>query len=729
MRSCTGLSDLIMNKIKSFLADIFHNEKYIPAAFVVTGLLFFCAALGFDYTGLDDEYLILGKNRELRGLDIISLFRSDFFLIGGGVQGLFYRPLALLPWVLAAKAAGPALWLYHLENIVLHTAAAVSFYFLLKKTGASVFNSVFATALFMLQPAGAAIAGFTPNLSYPLLLTLLNLSFISGINYLERREKTALALHILFFIAGMFTLETALGFIPVFLFYAFFVYGESDSENSVRHSGKGSVKAALTACCFYLAVFVIWFAVRRAATGGAMPDRSFSVIWNNFPALFAALQNFFFPFSVKPLSSAAFSAGIIPGVLAAAALLYMPFSGFVRNIKMFNFGVIFFLFFLLPSLLSGYEFNNMPHRVYIPSAGLLIALSEIEWRRLIPARFIPVAAVTVLTVFVCSSLSLLFCYRDVETFWNRVVKDNPHSETAHMQLVTIYHDEARYQEAAKASFDFIQTAPENRIARSWYAVNLGLSGLYEQAEEKFRSFLNATPDDTNLRTAYAEFLVDRERNKEAEREYRKAIENAPENPYVRFSYGNYLLSVRQWQAAEKELRAALDFIMRTPRGTFAALNSYKFLDQWRENLAIVILERVRTEIRSGGRTPADISKDINEAVNLSPSAAVYEKGADMLLAEKDYKGAIKMYSTAMEMEPSRSSAALGAGVASVYSGDLKGAARYFNIALEVDPEHRQAKLYLDEVARRIYAMEAGRDSNKFRTAATRTSETGSSEHK
>ena len=101
----------------------------------------------------------------------------------------------------------------------------------------------------------------------------------------------------------------------------------------------------------------------------------------------------------------------------------------------------------------------------------------------------------------------------------------------------------------------------------------------------------------------------------------------------------------------------------------------------------------------------------------------------MLLAEKDYKGAIKMYSTAMEMEPSRSSAALGAGVASVYSGDLKGAARYFNIALEVDPEHRQAKLYLDEVARRIYAMEAGRDSKKNMTTVPRTSETGLSEHK
>ena len=83
----------------------------------------------------------------------------------------------------------------------------------------------------------------------------------------------------------------------------------------------------------------------------------------------------------------------------------------------------------------------------------------------------------------------------------------------------------------------------------------------------------------------------------------------------------------------------------------------------------------------------------------------------------------------MEMEPSRSSAALGAGVASVYSGDLKGAARYFNIALEVDPEHRQAKLYLDEVARRIYAMEAGRDSKKNMTTVPRTSETGSSEHK
>ena len=735
MRSGTGLLGLIMDKVKSFFWEIFHNEKYIPVALAIAGLLFFYAAAGFDYTGLDDEYLIFARNRDLRGLGIVSLFRNDFFLVGGDVPGLFYRPLALLPWAAAAKAAGAALWIYHLENIFLHIAAAVSFYFLLKKLGNSVLNSFFASALFMFQPAGAAIAGFTPNLSYPLLLALLNLSFISGIDYLKRRRKLSLFLHIIFFVAGMFTLETALGLIPVFLFYVFFVHGENEinamcgADSCSSAPDKGSMKAALTACCFYLAVFVMWFAARRAATGGGMPDRNFSVVWNNFPALFAAFQNFFLPFTVKPLSSVSFSAGIIPGILIAAAAVYMPFSGFVRSIKMFNFGIIFFLFFLLPSFLSGYEFNNMPHRVYIPSAGLLIALSQIEWRRIIPVKFILFSAAAVLTVFASSGLSLLFCYRDGETFWSRVLKDNPYSETAHMQLITLYHDEARYQEAAKAALDFIQIAPENRQARAWYAVNLGLAGLYVQAEEKFKSFLALAPDDADLRTAYAEFLSDLGRNSEAEREYRKTIEAAPEDAYARFSYGNYLLSLGKWAAAEKELRAALGCIMRTPKGTPEALKVYKFLQQCRDNLSIALLERAGTEIKRGGKAPEETMADINEAVMLSPIAAVYEKGAELLLSEKDYEGAIKMYSAALEISPSRSSAALGAGVACVYSGNLKGAARYFNIAAEADPENRQAQLYLTEVARRIYAEEAAEDSRKSLEAAAIPDKKASSKHK
>ena len=688
----------MMKKIISFFREQFDKSLLPVFALAAAAFLFYVPVLSFDYTWLDDIYLIFSRNSELRSFSFSDLLKQDFFLTGQSSSYLFYRPLALLPWIIAAKLAGTSLWIYHLENVLFHIAASLSLFALMRRVGISEKASFVAMATFLFSVTGAAIAGFVPNLSYPMLLSFINLSFISGINFLRGKKIRFLFSHLFFFMLGMFTLETAVGFVPVFIFYALFV---SSKEN--KSISMDSWKTAFGISALYAAVFMLWYALRKCAIGGGMPSRDFSLVLDNVPVFFSSLVNFFMPFFAKPLARASYRLfPVLPGIALTAVLAYLPFSKYVRNARIYCLGALFYLFFLAPSFMSVFEFNDMPHRLYIPSAGLLIMLSQVSWRKIIPAGAVPHFCIAVCFVSALCGGIFLRNYRNAETFWARAVKDNPGNISASRQLININYEQGNYAEAAKLAYILLQSSDGNPDARALYASNSGLAGMYGIAEENFRMLLNNYPENSSYRIAYAEFLDSSGEFEAAEKEYKKTFEKSDGYIYGHFSYGNFLFSSGRLKEAEREYREALRIFSEKP-GTIAYLNDFRFSRECRENLSYVLIEEAA---KSSDRIHA--AEILMEAAELNPSSMVYEKSADIMMSYENYAEAEALYRLAAEANDGNSSrAAAGAGVASTRSGNLKKAAYYFNVALEKDPGNRQAKIYLEKIAAMLYRQQDG----------------------
>ncbi|MBO4556831.1 MAG: tetratricopeptide repeat protein, partial [Elusimicrobiales bacterium] len=519
-----------------------------------------------------------------------------------------------------------------------------------------------------------------------------NLSFISGIDFLANKKIPFFISHLFFFMLAMFTLETALGFIPVFMFYAFFVF-----RKECKTISRESLRMASSVSVAYAAVFILWFIVRRSAIGGGMPERDISVIINNIPAFFSSLVNFFIPFAARPLAKASYSImPLLPGIAIVFVLAYLPFAGLVRNLRLYIIGLLFYLFFLMPSFMSGFEFNDMPHRIYVPSAGLLIMLSQVCWRRILPKKAIPAFCAAAVVFVSCCGVFFLLNYSNADIFWNRVLKDNPGNAAAYKQIININYEQGNYGQAAKTAYDFLEASGGDPDARVLYASNCGLADMPETAEENFRILLRDYPDRSDYRTAYAEFLALSGHDGAAENEHKKSLEYAPEYVYGHFSYANYLFSAGNLQGAENEYRNALRMSSKTSGRDW--LNTFKYAKECSENLSYLLISKAAAE--KDAKTAANILK---EAAELNPSAMVYEKSADIMLANHLYREAASLYALAADSgEGNASRSAVGAGVAHVHSGDLKKAAYYFNLALEIDPGNRQAQLYRDELAVRIF---------------------------
>jgi len=613
-----------------------------------------------------------------------------FFLLPGKSAEYFYRPLALLPWTLAAKTAGTSLWIYHLENVLLNMAAAVSFFFLLEKLGNSVKKSFLASLIFISGTASAAIAGFAPNLSYPLLLTLMNLSFLSGICFLGTNSKSHLFCHVFFFALGLFTLETGIGFVPVFLFYVLFVH-ESNiplEEYCSNHPDRIRKQAAVLAC-LYAAVFAAWFIMRRLAVGGGLPANAGSAALANIPALFSPLNNFFMPFMARPLARAGYSAAMILGAAIAAALALLPLRRqLVINRRLYALGGIVYLCFLVPSMLSVFEFNDMPHRGYIPCAGLLIMLSQINWDKLVANSRIRRTGVFAFILFsALFSQRLCSYYSSGDSFWKKAMSDYPGYHASYYQIINLRQFSGDYAAAAETAEKLLEMNPQNHYARFIYASNLANSGEKTKAEAEFLKTIEETGGNPKYLSAYGMFLQEAGRMAEAENAFRKAVAADYLYQAGHYNYGNFFLSQGKWQEAEKEYRAAL-----SSEKDIISVN----VDEadCRKKLAYVILRQAEN-----AKNNEEMFLMAAEAVKNAPYPEVYEHSAYLLMEKNEYAAAEKMFIFALNAEPGRISSAIGAGIAAAKAGNIPKSAEYLRMALKIDPENAKAKEILEKITK------------------------------
>ncbi|MBI4600339.1 MAG: tetratricopeptide repeat protein [Planctomycetes bacterium] len=120
--------------------------RVAPAALALTGLALFGSAAGHGFTSWDDD-LYVTRNPAIRDLSIDGVFR-----LFAAPSICNYHPLTLLSFTLEHAAVGFDPWLYHVDNVLLHLAAALLAFELARRWLGSGAGAVLAAALFLAHP-------------------------------------------------------------------------------------------------------------------------------------------------------------------------------------------------------------------------------------------------------------------------------------------------------------------------------------------------------------------------------------------------------------------------------------------------------------------------------------------------------------------------------------------------------------------------------------------------
>lgn len=538
----------MLERLKNYLKNDFSSQKdskYLCVLLIVlTAVIFYFRNLFFGYTFLDDLYLIASKNNDLKNLSFLSAFANDFFYVGDQISNSFYRPLAVIPWMIAARIVGAKLWLYHLENILFHALAVSSFFVLLLKLGYSNKKSLLASLLLLLHPIGASICGFVPNLSYAMLLFFTCVAFIFGIDYQDKNKSKYLIAHFIFFTAALFTLETAIGFIPLVVYYLAVVKKQKNTK-------------ILSFGLIYLLILSLWFYLRSGVIISVLKHIEPRVILTNLSVIFAMFKYLLLPFTVKPLAVAGFTFGDTAiGFIAFILFVFAAFTGKIKNKQMFLCGMLFALMFLIPSFLSAYQFNLMPHRFYISFAGILIMLLEIDFSNILSEKVKRILFCAFFALAAVFGLRFGTYYSGAEVFWEKVTHDNPSNAMAREGLLDIYSHMKKYSKLVEKSREFLNKNPGNIKTRKRYINGLIANKEYETAGKEIQNLLSIY-NDSESHTIYAEYFKRLKNEKSAAEEYKKAIQLDNNSDTAHYSYGTFLYETKKYPEALKEFKIAL----------------------------------------------------------------------------------------------------------------------------------------------------------------------------
>ncbi|HNW45139.1 MAG TPA: tetratricopeptide repeat protein [Elusimicrobiales bacterium] len=453
--------------------------SYKPYAVIAfAGLLLYFRTVFFDFSYLDDNGLMDKFDFISKLANLPDFFRRDAFNAVSG--GSYYRPMLTVSFMLDALWGGKNPGAYHFSNLVMHLAVCGLFYRVLLKLNISRAPAFFWALFFTVHPALTQAVAWVPGRNDILLAFFVLLSFLSFLAFLEERTKTRLAAHLLFLLLALLTKETAAVLCALCAFYLAFM------RERQRESGGDALLWA-----GWFVVVAAWLAARAEVLKNVMGDAPFDILASlsgNFPALAAYLGKIFFPVNLGILQ-------VLRDLPAWYGLAAVGLTGFLiyasktKRVNYLVFGGLWFLLFLLPSFIqsSAAVPNFSEHRIYLPLAGFIFLLAELDLRGVFKLSGRGAAAAGAVVLCLLAAVSFFYSghFRDKISFWKKAVASSPGSAFNHNNLGAMYYLDGDLSNAQRVLEAAAAINPGERRVHS----NLGLvymdTGRPKEAEAEY----------------------------------------------------------------------------------------------------------------------------------------------------------------------------------------------------------------------------------------------------
>lgn len=243
------------------------------------------------------------------------------------------------------------------------------------------------------------------------------------------------------------------------------------------------------------------------------------------------------------------------GILFAASLAY-------RRRRCVFFGIVFF-YFALAVEAGPFPIRDLlvEHRLYLPSAGMFIAISCLMWEGIerfgIDRRIAWAALAALIALLGGLAHARNEVWKSPERLWDEVRRHEPYSWRAHYNLGKEYEAQKKFEDALAMYRRSIEIHPS-----AWPYNNIGnillMQGKFDEAVQAYN---NAIISDYVFAPAHANYAVTLEKagNLDAAIEENKiALKFDPSFAAAHYNIGRILMVKGDIEGAESELRAALE---------------------------------------------------------------------------------------------------------------------------------------------------------------------------
>ncbi len=411
------------------------------AVLVLSSLTFmvYARAMFLDYTKLDDSIFIVENahyNADVKNISV-SFERGLF----NPTKDAYYRPLFLVDFIIESHFFGINPAGYHFTNLLFHIISVILLFLFFKRIKIPPLDAFLLALIFAVHPVLTQAVAWIPGRNDMLLMIFFLSSFILFLRYLEKPTAALLVLHLVFFIAALFTKETAI-IIPVIIGGFSLIY---------LKCGWRKLVFPLTG---WAGSLVLWLLVRSTASltkDWISPVEMLRTGFGRMEVVLQYLGKIFLPVNLTVFPVAE-DITLIWGILALALLVALVVYSKSYTRPLTYLGLFWFIVFLIPVLIVPKSLNDQvfEHRLYLPVIGILIMLSQAMPFSVTVSPKIKIAIVSVIVViFSIQSFIRTSYFSDPITFWTHAVSGSPHSAYAKTLLGTKMDDPAQRERLFK----------------------------------------------------------------------------------------------------------------------------------------------------------------------------------------------------------------------------------------------------------------------------------------
>lgn len=521
------------------------NGAWPPVLISLSILLVYLRTVSFGFTYFDDESLVLNN---LAGL---SSLRNILLAFGGELSRgatVFYRPLLSASFILNYQLSGLAAWGYHLFNVLLHLAACLLFFKLLKKLDAGPGRALFFSLLFAVHPLNTQAAAWIPGRNDTLLAVFTMPMLMCFMDLAATGKYRYIFLNGLLFALALLTKESAL-VLPVLCLGYFFLVPQRPRQYQ---------RLALNAV-LWVAIFLSWYWIRNHALGFSPEGQAGRLIASlEFLAgVFSYLGKALFPVNLSPVAGPEIGA-FFYGTTALVLLAGLVWRVGLKDRSLFVFGLLWALLFLLPNVIRGSFITlALEHRFYLPFMGLLTAFSQVNQFKLETAGKTAIIPRLVILFAAFGTFWYSNDFKDRETFWTAAGKRSPQNSLVHYNLGLLHQEKGQYDLAEREYQTALGITPDYAGVYNNLGILYRLKGNYGLAEQQFKTALQYRPGLAEAMDNLGSVYYQQNLPDQAREQFEKAIRADPRLASAHNNLGSFYYLSGRLPEAEREFGEAI----------------------------------------------------------------------------------------------------------------------------------------------------------------------------
>ena len=307
------------------------------------------------------------------------------------------------------------------------------------------------------------------------------------------------------------------------------------------------------------------------------------------------------------------------------------------------------------------------HWVYLPALGIIALVAALVVR---VGEFLRRPAVVygfagiVLPVLVLLTWRQCGMYMDKETLWRTTLATNPDCWMAQNNLGYLLRNQGRIEEAMEHYHKAIQINPNFSEAQFNLGLALAAQSRFDEAIESFRKAIQINPNSFEALNNLGNALAAQGRFEEAIKDYRRAIQINPNYCEAQYNLGNALAAKGRFEEAIKDYRRAIQ------------INPNYCEAQY--NLGNALAAKGRFE---------EAIENYRKAIQINPNfSEALDNLGNALAAKGRFDEAIENYRKAIQINPNRPEIFFHLGVAFGQLGRTREAVAQYREALRLKPD-------------------------------------------